>query len=242
MIYLIFLTLCLIIFNLTKISQVGLKAFKTKQLRLKTAEIRSKRIPFQKESGEEHILVIGDSTMHGYGAEKPDNTIGGLLAKKYSDSSIETLAKNGARLRDMDEQLKLAKYSHYKLIFMGIGGNDVLRMTSFNKIQRDLNQFLSSASNITELIVLVHSVNMGNTGVFAFPLNYFYDYRTRKLSKIYNQVAAKHQNVRYVSFYRPIGNDFYNSKTRPKFIASDGFHPSDYANKFFFTLTEEFLP
>lgn len=239
---LIYALITLVIINILSIGKVGLKAFKTKQQRSKTASVRSESIPFNKINGTEHILVIGDSTMHGYGAEEPQNTIGGLLSKRYPNASIETVAINGARLVDLPAQFAVANHHKYKLIFLGIGGNDVIRMTSFKSIESRLMAFLNQASNHTDRIILVHSVNLGNTGVFSFPLNYFYDYRTRRLSEIYQRVAKNFSDVHYVSFYRPIGKDFYTSKTRHKFIASDGFHPSDYANKFFFAMTEKFLP
>lgn len=235
--------LTLLVINILPIARVAFKAFLTKRARTKTALQRNKQIPFNKAAGSEHILVIGDSTMHGYGAEKPKNTIGGLLSVRYPKASIETVAINGARLHDLPQQFTHAKHEHYKLMFLGIGGNDVMRMTSFKDIESHLEEFLLVASARADRIILVHSVNLGNTGVFAFPLNRLFDYRTRRLSQIYERVAANFEKVHYVSFYRPLGKDFYNSpRSRAKFIASDGFHPSDYANRFFFAMTEEFLP
>lgn len=232
----------LLVLNMLSIGKVGYKARKTKLKRLKTDSLRHTKIPFQKKAGNEHILVLGDSTMHGYGAEKPENTVGGLLARRYSTASVETLAQNGARVADLNQQLSKATHQDYKLIFIGIGGNDVLRLTRFPDIKQTLDTFLKTISKRTTTVILVHSVNLGNTGAFVFPVNYFFDYRMRRLSSIYSEVAKQHKNVAYISFYRPFSNDFYTAKTRSRFIASDGFHPSDYANQFFFKLTEKHLP
>lgn len=242
MLYVLYVILFLVLINVASVSRVGFKAFQTKRQRHKIAAARSTQIPFNKSGSGEHILVLGDSTMHGYGVEDPANTIGGLLAQRYPKDSVETVADNGARLADLDTQFSKAQYEQYKLIFLGIGGNDVLQITPFQTIEERLERFLKKVSARSDKIILVHCVNLGHTGVFAFPLNYLFDYRTRRLSETYTKVAKKYPTVHYVSFYRPIGNDFYTRKTRLQFIASDGFHPSDYANKFFFKMTEEFLP
>ncbi|HSX17646.1 MAG TPA: GDSL-type esterase/lipase family protein [Patescibacteria group bacterium] len=194
--------------------------------------------PFMRfaENAHQRIAVLGDSTMYGAGIVDPANTVGGLLAAQFPEASIETLATNGAKIRDMRAQLQQGRHAHYMLLIAGVGGNDIVRFTSRAAIRRNLTEFLDEASHRTQKIVLCHCVNVGNTGFFIFPLNYLFDYRSRQLSKIYAEVSAQFPKVQYVNFYRPMHDDHYTKDTRKHFIAGDAFHPSDYANRHFFGL------
>ncbi len=184
----------------------------------------------------QHIAILGDSTMYGAGVKDPANTIGGLLAAKYPKASIETRAVSGAKIKDLNKQFEQLSHQHYKLIVVGIGGNDIVFMSNYKRARGELVSFLDKVSPVADKIVLSHSVNMGNIGFFAPPLSYLFDYRTRKLSNMYAKVTKKYSNIRYVNFYRPKRQDHYNKDNRKIFIAEDGFHPSDYANRYFFDL------
>jgi lysophospholipase L1-like esterase len=194
--------------------------------------------PYGRASGNEskHVLVLGDSTMYGAGIKNREKTIGGLLGSKYPGSSIETLAENGARTRDLSEQLAHSQHPHYELIVVGIGGNDIVKLSKFQNVEHELVVFLNTAQKRASNVILCHCVNVGNIGFFLFPLNFFFDYRTRKLSEMYAKVVSKFPNVKYVNFYRPMNDDHYDKTTRHKFIAGDAFHPNDYANEYFFSL------
>jgi lysophospholipase L1-like esterase len=187
----------------------------------------------------QHVLVLGDSTMFGSGVKERINTMGGRLGRKFPQASVETLAVDGARVRDLAGQLERAKYSRYDLIMVGVGGNDVVRLTDLDNLARDLAAFLERARRRSGKIIVVHCVNLGNIGFFWPPLSWLFDYRTRWLSETYAQVTRGMAGVHYVNFYRPRGADHYTAGTRARFITEDGFHPSDYANGYFFELIEK---
>ncbi len=184
----------------------------------------------------QHILILGDSSMYGAGIKMSENTIGGLFAKKYPIATIETLAVNGAKVRDLEKQLKNKKYKFYDIILIGIGANDIIQFSNFNSLRTDLITIIKKVHKIGNKIILCHSVNIGNLGFYIFPFDYVFDNRTRKLSRIYAELETKFSNLIYVNFYRKRGNDYYDKITRKKFIAGDGVHPNDYANKYFFDI------
>jgi hypothetical protein len=200
--------------------------------------------PYQKKvkGAGSHIAILGDSTMYGAGIKDPKHTMGGLFASQYPASSIETWAYNGAKVKDLRAQLRTADQKHYEILIIGIGGNDIVGLTPFKQIEASLQTFLNEAKHRADNIVLFHCVNMGNIGFFLPPMNYFYDYRTRKLSELYQKISSGYRNVNYVNFYRPKSRDFYTKETRKKFIADDSFHPSDYANQYFFELICKEVP
>lgn len=71
------------------------------------------------------FLVLGDSTMFGAGLRDQANSMGGLLAARYPGSSVQTLAVNGTRVKDLGRQLEQSDNSHYDLMLIGAGGNDI---------------------------------------------------------------------------------------------------------------------
>jgi lysophospholipase L1-like esterase len=174
--------------------------------------------------------------MFGSGVKDRSKTIGGRLAQVFPEASVETLAVDGARVRNLAAQLEAAGHQRYDLIMVGIGGNDIVRLSGFAGIARDLEAFLKTARARTPQVVLVHCVNLGNIGFFWPPLDRLFDYRTRRLSDVYAAVTQSMAGVAYVNFYRPRVSDHYTAATRAMFITEDGFHPSDYANGYFFDL------
>lgn len=202
----------------------------------RTAILLTKPYNRLRKHSSSHILILGDSTMYSAGASNHQLTIGGLLAAKYPNASVETLAVNGAKVKNLSQQLQKAQYKKYDLVLIGIGGNDIIQLSSYASVQQELTNLLRRIEGIAEQTILCHSVNIGNIGFFLFPLTYFYDYRSRQFSELCETIAAQFSNITYVNFYRPLKNDHYDKTTRKKFIARDGFHASDYANQYFFDL------
>ncbi len=183
-----------------------------------------------------HILLLGDSSMYGAGIEHTKKTFGALIASKENNATVEVLAENSAKVSDLVKQIEKARYNQYGYIVIGIGANDIMFFSNYKTLQKRLLTFLQQTSKITDHIILCHSVNIGNVGFFLFPFDYVFDYRTEELSKVYAELAKKVPRVTYLNFYRKRGNDYYDKKTRKKFVARDGAHPSDYANQFFFNI------
>jgi lysophospholipase L1-like esterase len=207
-------------------------------------EVKRTTKPFTAVSDQhkKHLAILGDSSMYSAGATQPHLTIGGLMAADYPNASVETLAVNGAQVKDLPSQLANLQFERYEFVLVGVGGNDVVRFENFSNVERQLSEFLASASKVTDKIVLCHSVNIGNIGFFPFPINRIFDRRTRQLSEMYERLAEQHKNVTYVNFYRPLHDDYYTKHTRAQFLAADGFHASDYANKYFYELIQKALP
>lgn len=197
---------------------------------------RASLTPFNRipKTAVHHVLVLGDSTMFGSGAKNRAYTMGGQLGSLFPKASIETLAVSGTRVAGVAQQFEAAKYPHYELVVVGVGGNDAVFLSNYRTLEQDLRKFLSELQPRANTIILMHCVNLGDTGFFLWPLSWFFDYRTRKLSQLYTKIARDFQRVQYVNFYRPRRHDYYTNATRARFIADDKFHPSDYANRYFF--------
>lgn len=227
MIYAIFLALFAYAgFTVARIRQVG----KLSRRVVKTTK------PFQRLTGSKHVLVLGDSTMFGAGIKDPANSIGGLLAERFPDATVETLAKIGNCVKDISGQMQSATFDHYDLIVIGVGGNDIVKLSRYSAVHASLQTTLAELSGRADKIVLCNCVNLANIGFFLFPLNRYFGHRSYRMSQLFAEVVCDFPNVRFADFYRPRKNDHYTKKTRAQFVAEDAFHPSDYANRFFFEL------
>lgn len=113
----------------------------------KGTRLANKAKPFERalESPEIRILVIGDSTGLGTGASSPSKSLAGRLAERYPEASIQNESDNGAKLKDIQNQLADTE-DQFDLLFIHGGGNDVIRNTKKDQFEIQLNTLLKEAS------------------------------------------------------------------------------------------------
>src|SRR5436190_5742014 len=94
------------------------------------------------------LLVIGESTVAGLGARTHEFALAGQFAKQLGEHlgrSIEwkVLGKNGVTARrTINELVPLMPNEEFDFVLLGIGGNDVMRLTSPAKWRRDMTELL----------------------------------------------------------------------------------------------------
>ncbi len=206
-------------------------------------DIVKKRQPLYKKylsKPKYKILCLGDSTMVAVGVKNMHNSLPALFSKEFPDASVENNAEVGAGVKDLIVQLHKAKESHYNLILIATGANDIIQLTNSTDIKNNLISFLKVASNKADKIILTHCPNVGNMRMFIFPLNFVYSWVSKKLSKTFLSAASQFLNVFYVNFYRPLNNDFVGSNYRD-YYAPDLLHPNDKFHTFFFNYVKQKL-
>lgn len=94
------------------------------------------------------LLVLGESTVAGLGARTHDLALGGQFALRLSEK-IErpvrwtVVGKNGVTARrTLDELWSLVPNKKFDYILLGVGGNDVLKISSPKKWRRDMLELL----------------------------------------------------------------------------------------------------
>ena len=101
------------------------------------------------------LLVLGESTVAGLGARTHELALGGQFAKGLNERLGKTVSwtvvgRNGVTARrTIDELLPLVPKQKFDYILLGIGGNDVMKLSSPKKWRRDM----------LELIGLVREAN-----------------------------------------------------------------------------------
>jgi lysophospholipase L1-like esterase len=101
-----------------------------RRLRFSREYVRKARA-FQREGNAgTSLLVLGDSTAVGVGADTPQESVAGLMAQALSIDSVENRGVSGAQVRDLISQIGRARRHGYTYILIMVGGNDIIRFHS----------------------------------------------------------------------------------------------------------------
>ena len=96
------------------------------------------------------LFVIGESTVAGLGARTHETGLAGQFAKQLSlridgPVSWRVVGKNGVTARrTIDELLPQMPDEQFDYILVGLGGNDVMRLSSPKRWRRDMTELLST--------------------------------------------------------------------------------------------------
>jgi lysophospholipase L1-like esterase len=94
------------------------------------------------------LLVIGESTVAGVGARTHERALAGQFARRLSEHlgrpvEWSVVGKSGVTAREaIDELLPQIPDGAFDHILVGLGGNDVLKLSSPRKWRRDMTELL----------------------------------------------------------------------------------------------------
>ncbi len=95
------------------------------------------------------LLVIGESTVAGLGARSHDRALAGRFAEQLNarlGKPVEwtVIGKNGVTARrTIDELVPLIPDTTFDYVLVGLGGNDVMKLSSPRKWRRDMTELLT---------------------------------------------------------------------------------------------------
>ncbi len=184
------------------------------------------------------VLVLGDSTAVGVGADKPEDSLAALLAGAVHATQVDNWAISGARVKDLAREVQEIRKEKYNYILIGIGGNDVIRFGDANATAAHLATILSGLPVHNHLIVYMAG-NVGATQLFPRVLNPEYTKRTLAFHEAFAPVVAAAGGT-YVNLYRDPAQDPF-IKSPEIYLAPDGLHPSSAGYKLWFDRIHEAL-
>ena len=189
------------------------------------AELSRNSSAFQRvvPDASHRLLVVGDSTAVGTGAQ-PDESVAGRLAALLPDVSVINLAENGAKAADLVDQLDAAPDLAFDAVLVQIGGNDILRFSRLATVRRSTQRALQIANQKAELVVLMSTGDVGIAPGLPFPIDRLYSWRTPSVHAALRD-AARVTNTEYVDLYGPSLDDPFVDEPE-RFHAYDGLHPS----------------
>lgn len=182
--------------------------------------------PFQAQPAHpvKSLLIVGDSTAVGTGATDAAQSVAGLLGATTMNLRIVNRAADGARYADFAAQLQSSPDRFDAVLVLG-GGNDVIRATSRETLQRQVRQAVQLARERADIVVIMPPGNVGNAPFFTRPFSWWMDRRSQSLHAIVRETAQA-TGVTYVNLYRPRAEDPFAQRAG-ELHARDGLHPSD---------------
>jgi lysophospholipase L1-like esterase len=172
------------------------------------------------------LLVLGESTVAGLGARTHEMALGGRFAEGLSKRigravSWTVVGRNGVTARrTIDELLPLVPDERFDYILLGIGGNDVMKLSSPKKWRRDMVELLERLREhspaavifISNCPMIIHSpaIPQPIKGILW------------ELSKMHNaNIIEFTSNLERVHYYpQPVDVEFDG-------FFADGIHPSE---------------
>ncbi len=168
------------------------------------------------------ILVIGDSTAVGTGADRPEDSTAGLIGQDFPTSDITNLGVNGARLADLPDRFKVLGDDQFDIVLVQIGGNDVWHFTPFTQIEVSLTTVLKEADRVGKRVVILHGGDFATAKALPLGTRWLFSWRSKKLRDLYLRITPEY-GAHYVDLWH-INGDQRDHATA--FYAVDRFHPS----------------
>lgn len=206
----------------------GLVLWLTGAVRLgKTLYLILRITPYEQTvTGSPVILVVGDSTGYGTGAEVGKDSIAGLIGSDYSAYSVVNRSKNGRTIGEaVEEMKKLPSDERYELIVLQMGSNDILQKRPLDVVRSDLSLLFAIALEHSDHVVMITCGNVGTASRFAGTKRALeYEQLTRLYREMVIPLAAE-SGVRYVDLFEEPGVDMFLREPK-KYLSIDGLHPS----------------
>ncbi|MEP7139760.1 MAG: GDSL-type esterase/lipase family protein [Caldimonas sp.] len=172
------------------------------------------------------ILVLGDSTGVGVGAERPEDAIAGRLAIDFPDSDIVNVSRCGARVADALAQARqcAADGRLFDVAVLHLGGNDVVHGTDVAELAAGCDVLMIELKTVARHTVWLGPPNLGLAPLFPLPYAWLMSSRSRAATSVFAASATEH-GVSYIDFSAPEHAERLRRRRKQHF-AQDGFHPS----------------
>lgn len=172
------------------------------------------------------LLVLGESTVAGLGASTHEKALAGRFAYELSkkiDRSVRwsVVGKSGVTAgRTVTELLPLVPERKFDYILLGLGGNDVLKLSSPRKWRRNMTRLIGllRRQNPDSVIFVTNCPMIVASPVLPQPIKFLLWQLSRMHDRNIRDFSSGMQRVFY--YHQPVGFD------ADGFFA-DGIHPSE---------------
>jgi lysophospholipase L1-like esterase len=177
-------------------------------------------------AGAARLFVIGESTVAGLGARTHEHALAGQFAKYLSvhiERPVEwkVVGKNGVTARrTIDELMPQMPDERFDYILVGLGGNDVMKLSSPVKWRRDMTELLGilRSKNPDAVIFLSNCPMIVHSPIMPPPIKSI----LWRLSRMHNDNIKELTSSMDRVFYYPQPVD-----VRLEGFFADGLHPSE---------------
>lgn len=195
---------------------------------LRDADAAPPRRPYQYRAlrAQRRVLIVGDSTGVGIGAECPTQSMAGLLAAEWRGAEVVNLSVSGATLGDVPGQLRrLGPHAaRFDVVLLHVGGNDILRSPNLAAMQQAAEALLPRLHEAGDRVIWVGPGDVGLAPLFRPPFSWWLSRRSRLACELFQRLAEQH-GAEFVGFHGGPHRDLL-VRQRERFFAGDGFHPN----------------
>ena len=182
------------------------------------------------------LLVLGDSTAVGIGANTPEETVPGRFAAYIGATYVENHAVVGAAAADIAPQLAQAALKEYSYVLVMVGGNDILSWHDPKEAAGELEKVLKQLKAAKGVYVMAAG-NVGGATIFPHPVRPFHTRLNLRVHEEFTKVAAA-TGATYINMYqKPSEDPFFQDPER--YLSGDGLHPSSDGYQLWFEKLKE---
>jgi len=169
------------------------------------------------------LLVIGDSTAAGVGAETQEDALPGNLARELAALTSRgvdwrAMGRNGATARGLiTEHLEHATAESWDVVFLSIGANDALGLRSRGAFARDIRIILTRLRAVSPIVLVSSLPAFFRFELLPNPLRFNLYLHSQNLEGAARAIATTMSGVHMSPPPPPYTEGFF---------ATDLFHPS----------------
>jgi lysophospholipase L1-like esterase len=170
------------------------------------------------------VLVLGDSSAVGTGADSPADSVAGRLAAAHPGLDVWNLAENGLRTAGLLPILQPLAGSRFDAILIHIGVNDIVRFTPIPVVRAAIGEALALARTLSSHVFLLTGGNIGLAPALPPGAGWLITRRAREVRALFID-AARAAGAVYVDMFDGVADRPFTAAPH-RFFARDGFHPN----------------
>lgn len=184
-------------------------------------------ISFPRDHAEKHIVLMGDSTAVGVGAQHAENTIAGRMAREFPNASISNWSKSACGLhfvaRRLEREAAQAHVPVCDLLVLMAGGINVVYVTPLWFVRRNLVRAIRAGKRLSPKVVVIAPNNVGLAPMLFPPFSNLYEHRSAQVDALFKSVCSEDRAACVSLFGAGEDGLTRNKHTR----ARDKSHPND---------------
>ena len=187
------------------------------------------------------VLILGDSTGVGVGAQQPEESIAGLLAADFPEADVVNVSESGARVARTLLQARACNDAglRFDIALLHVGANDIVADTPLDTLAKDCDLLLHELGRLTRRTVWLGPPDLSLAPLFPAPYSWVMGARSRAANRVFSLAAARH-GVAFVDFAAPDHSLHFRQDRRAHF-AADGFHPNSSSYRYGYAVARGLL-
>lgn len=196
--------------------------------------------PYEQLGNGDAVLVVGDSTARGAGAERAQLSVAGRIGAALPQARVVNLGASGAGFAEVVDQLRGEPQLPYRFVLMMAGADDVLRLTPPARVEHDLQRALRIAYRLSNRVIVMALPNLGHAPLVPWPLKSLFAAYSQRLHRRIS-AATTRTGTPLVDLYVE-GSDDPVARDPGRYVARDGLHPSAASYALWFEQLQQVQP